>query len=161
VILSRTSEEHEMNYKRIVLGGLSAGVLMIVLDMLATGVLGLGQQWADAMAALGRPVHVSGSLMAVFFISYLLRGVMMMWIYAAIRPRFGAGPGTAIRAALVFWIAMAVFPDIANISFNIFPARVAVTMGIVALVELILGAMAGGWIYQEEVSNQSRTVSAG
>jgi hypothetical protein len=150
-----------MNYKRIVLGGLAGGALMIVLDMVASGALGLGKQWEEAVAALGKPMHVSGGLMAMFFINYFLRGVMLVWIYAAIRPRFGAGPATAIRAAFVFWIAMAVFPDIVNISFDLFPARTVVTMGIVALAEMIAGTMLGGWLYQEEAAGQSRRVAAG
>jgi xanthosine utilization system XapX-like protein len=149
-----------MNYKRIVLGGLAAGSLMIVLDMVGQGALGVGQQWQDALVALGKPMHLTGGLMAMFFINYFLRGLMLVFIYAAIRPRFGAGPTTAVRAALGFWIAMAVFPAIVNLSFGLFPVRTVATMGIEALVEMIAGTLLGGWLYKEEAASQSRAVAA-
>jgi len=31
-------------------------------------------------------------------------GILLVWTYAAIRPRFGAGPKTAVYAGLLFWL---------------------------------------------------------
>jgi hypothetical protein len=66
------------------------------------------QAGGQAMLALGRPAELSTGAIAIFNIWRFLLGVAAVWLYAAIRPRYGAGPNTAIRAGLVTW-AVAVF----------------------------------------------------
>ena len=36
-------------------------------------------------------------------------GLLLVWLYAAIRPRFGPGPRTATYAALVVWVCGFIF----------------------------------------------------
>ena len=82
--------------------------------------------------------------------SLSLLGIGAVWIYAAIRPRYGAGPSTAVRAGLTAW-ALAVF--LANLSYyplGVFPERLLVITTIVALFEIVIGTVAGAWLYTEE-----------
>src|SRR5437667_4515115 len=39
----------------------------------------------------------------VFVIGGFVLGVLLVWLYAAIRPRFGPGPKTSLIAGLVLW----------------------------------------------------------
>ncbi len=82
-------------------------------------------------------------------------GIAAVWIYAAIRPRYGAGPYTALRAGLIGW-ALAVF--LANLSMypmGLFPARLIVITTIVALIEIIVGTVVGAWVYKEKEAEPS------
>src|SRR5467141_1316418 len=95
------------NRSRVILGGLLAGLVINIGEFITNGVF-LKDAWAQAMQALGRPSEIPGSAIVIFNIWGFLLGIASVWLYAAIRPRYGAGPKTAIRAGLVTW-AVAVF----------------------------------------------------
>ena len=41
-----------------------------------------------------------------------LVGILLIWLYAAIRPRYGAGPGTAVLAGVAAALLLRIPPDI-------------------------------------------------
>ena len=83
------------------------------------------------------------------FVPFLL-GIGAVWIYAAIRPRYGAGPVTAVRAGLAAW-ALAVFlADLSNYPLGLFPGRLLVITSVVALFEIVVATVVGAWLYKEE-----------
>jgi hypothetical protein len=84
------------NWKRVILGGLLAGVVINVSESILNGVV-LAKDWEAAMAALGKP-QMGGNQVGVFVLWGFLVGVFAVWLYAAIRPRYGAGPKTALCA---------------------------------------------------------------
>ena len=139
------------NRVRVILGGLLAGVVINVVEYITNGVI-LRDGWAQAMQSLGKSATFSGGTIVVFNLWGFLLGIAAVWIYAAIRPRYGAGPNTAIRAGFAAW-ALAVF--LSNLSMSpmgLFPARLLVTTSIVALIEIVLGTLAGAWVYKEEAA---------
>jgi len=92
-----------INFRRVVLGGMLSGVVLILLAAASTALF-LGQQELRMMVQALQP-HTSGSVAPLFFIlAFLFIGVLMTWWYAAIRPRFGPGPKTAAIAALAVWV---------------------------------------------------------
>jgi len=71
-----------------------------------------------------------------------------MWLYAAIRPRYGPGPKTAAIAGL----ATAVFGALADAiwaGFGFVPPELLVAPVAAAVPILIVAAMAGAWLYKE------------
>lgn len=46
---------------------------------------------------------IGASAIAVFLLYAFALGLVLVWLYAAIRPRFGAGPRTAIIAGVAVW----------------------------------------------------------
>ena len=58
------------------------------------------------MNALGIDMEAAESpgMMVMFLAWGFFYGVIAVWVYAAIRPRFGPGPRTALRAGLVVWL---------------------------------------------------------
>ena len=96
----------------------------------------LKEAWAQAMQSLGKSAVLSAGAIVTFNVWGFLLGIAAVWIYAAIRPRYGAGPNTAVRAGQAAW-ALAVF--LANLSsypMGLSPARLLVITAIVALVEI-------------------------
>jgi hypothetical protein len=74
-----------------------------------------------------------------------------VWLYAAIRPRYGAGPKTAIRAGLVTWAVAVFLANLGNYPLGLFPTRLIVISSIVALIEIVVGTLVGAWLYKEDV----------
>jgi len=137
------------NRVRVILGGLLAGVVINVVEYLTNGVI-LKGAWGQVMAALGKPADISAGGIAIFNLWGFLLGIGAVWIYAAIRPRYGAGPGTAVRAGLAAW-ALAVFlANLGNYPLGVFPARLLVITAVVALFEIVGGTIVGAWLYKEQ-----------
>lgn len=93
----------KINLQRVVLGGRRAGLVLNVVDYLLYGVL-LADDFNAAMQNLGLG-PMGSSLIVRFVVLDFLYGIALIYLYAAIRPRFGPGPKTAVKpgeTALVF-----------------------------------------------------------
>jgi hypothetical protein len=135
-----------MNTKRILLAGLVAGLVLGILDAITNGVI-FGASWAAAYKALGLPAENIG--VPVFWISFdFFAGRLIAWLYAAMRPRFGPGPRTAIYAALVEWL-MLHLTMYSHIVDGVFPATVLIGTSIGELVSAIAAGLVAGALYRE------------
>ena len=138
----------KINIGRVILGGLVAGIVADLLGFLVDGVL-LAPRWADGMKRLGHG-DFSSNEWIWFNVIGLAGGIALIWIYAAIRPRFGAGVKTAILAGLAFWFIGSLLP---NCSFmwvaGLFSKHLAAMTTAGNLVEILAGAIAGAAIYKE------------
>jgi hypothetical protein len=85
-----------------------------------------------------------------------LYGMTIVFTYAAIRPRFGPGPGTAAVAALIPWFAIcSVMFGLAMIGY--WPMTFWWKNAIFSVVVAIAAGLAGGAVYQEEPAQVDRT----
>jgi hypothetical protein len=41
----------------------------------------------------------------LYLVTTIVLGLLLAWLYAAIRPRYGPGPMTALRAGTFLWVA--------------------------------------------------------
>ncbi|MGD0201356.1 MAG: hypothetical protein ABSD27_11460 [Bryobacteraceae bacterium] len=138
----------KINWSRVVLGGLLAGLIINVIDFLVNTFL-LKERWADAMQALGKPGTMTSPQIIAFLVVGFLVGIMMIWLYAAIRPRYGAGVKTAFCAGTAVWVLGCLLPTITPMVLHLFPRRLMAIGVLVGLVEAVLGAVAGAWLYKE------------
>ncbi|MCZ6824168.1 MAG: hypothetical protein O7E50_00600, partial [Gemmatimonadetes bacterium] len=90
----------------------------------------------------------SGLIMLVLMT--LVLGFISVWLYAAIRPRFGPGPRTAVYAAFLVWFLVSVVPTVYNSLAPLFPPSLMMTASVFALFELPIATVAGAWLYREE-----------
>ena len=146
------------NRVRVILGGLLAGVVINVVEFITNGVI-LREAWGQAMKALGKP-QLSAGAVVIFNIWGFLLGISAVWLYAAIRPRYGAGPKTAIRAGFVAWAIAVFLANLGNYPLGLFPTRLLVISSMVALVETVMATLAGAWLYKEEVATEIRRAAA-
>jgi hypothetical protein len=108
------------------------------------------------MAALGRP-PIAGSQLAVFFVwgSILwgfLIGIFAVWLYASIRPRYGAGPKTALCVGSFVWALGYLLTSVTPFLLNLYPRRILAIALTVGLVEVLLATVFGAWLYPEPSS---------
>jgi hypothetical protein len=147
------------NRGRVIMGGLVAGLIINVVEYITNGIM-LRDAWGKAMQALGRPAELSAGAIVIFNIWGFLLGIAAVWLYAAIRPRYGAGPGTAVRAGLVTWAIGVFLANLGNYPLGLFPTRLLVITSIVSLVEMMLATLVGAWLYKEEAALQAQGATA-
>jgi hypothetical protein len=136
-----------MNYARIVLGGLVAGLVLNVGEFVLNEVL-LKEQMEEMFRRFNIPTP-SGSFIAVAVILTFALGILIVMLYAMIRPRFGPGPKTAICAALIVWFVVCVYMNILyGVLFSMSTSLIVIGM-VWCLVEYCLAALAGAWVYKE------------
>jgi len=136
-----------INVKGVIIGGLVAGVVLNIFDYVLFGVV-LKNDMAAAMQALNQPA-MSDSVIPWFVFLDFLFGIFLVWLYAAVRPRYGAGPATAVKAGLIAWIAFNVFHALFEWPGGMMPHNMMVTVTLVALVKQPLAAVVGAKLYTE------------
>ena len=90
----------KINWNRVILGGLVAGAIVNIFEFLLKGVV-LAKDMEAAVSALGR--QLGGGALAMFSVWGFLVGIFAVWLYAAIRPRYGDGQKTALCAGAAVW----------------------------------------------------------
>ena len=135
-----------MNGKRIVLGGLAGGLVMAVLDGVANGLV-FGPQWNAAYEKLGLPTMNVG--VPIFWTLFdLLAGVLIAWLAAAMRPRFGSATRAAVYAALVEWGVL--HATLASHAVDgVFPASLLATLAVPELISALVGGLIAARLYRE------------
>jgi MFS family permease len=139
----------KINWTRVILGGLVAGFIINVFESVLNGVI-LAKHIEAAISALGR--QMSGGAAALFIAWGFLVGIFAIWLYAAIRPRYGAGPKTAACAGAAVWGLGYLLAAATPLALHLFPRRIIAIGLAVGLVEVIIGTLVGGWLYREETA---------
>ncbi|SPE34518.1 membrane hypothetical protein [Acidobacteriia bacterium SbA2] len=138
----------KINYGRVILGGIVGGIIAGFIDWFLNGVL-MGQLWEDAIKSLNRPNAFSGAFLFCLFLTYSIGGILLVWVYAAIRPRFGAGVRPAVYAGLVAWAFAGLLPNMMNAVTGLYSPRLMLYSTLGMIVELVVGAIAGAALYKE------------
>lgn len=138
----------DINMGSVVKGGLVAGLIINVVEMVVN-VFVLGKQWEAVMKDLGKSSEMTGSQIAVLNLWGFAAGIVTIWLYAAIRPRFGPGPKTAVCAALAVWFLAYFSGGFFPVVFGVYPAGLMAAGAAIGLVEVIVAALAGARIYKE------------
>jgi hypothetical protein len=142
----------KINWGRVLAGGLLAGVVLNLLDWLVNDVW-LMDTWSAAMQALPNArVTTGGGVIAWFVVTDLLYGIFLVWLYAAIRPRYGPGPKTALYAGLATWVAVGCLHAMGEAPVRLLPQRLYLLTTLAALGIFPLAAVVGAWAYREERS---------
>lgn len=136
-----------INLGRVILGGLLAGVLINVSEFVLNDVV-LRADMEAGMKALGKAVPRSGGTIAVWIILGFAMGIGSVWLYAAIRPRYGAGAATAARAGVFMWLFASLVSTVVIVNMGLMPFN-AVSV-VWTLAQSILATILGAWLYKEE-----------
>jgi len=133
-----------INWSRVVLGGVVAGVVVNLLE----GALGflMHSQWEAAMKNMKPP---SGAVMAAHLVWSFVIGIAAIWLYAAVRPRYGPGPATALRIGFVVWLFVHATFSFAAGSMELLPSKIMWISAAWSLPETLLATLAGAWLYRE------------
>ena len=136
-----------INVKRVLLGGLLAGLMLNIGEYVLNEVI-LAEQWAAFMAEAGMDEFGAGQIASFVIITFLF-GIVLVWIYAAIRPRFGPGPKTAVIAGLTMWSIGWLLVGASFAAAEMYPTGLIVVTIVWGLFEVPIAAVAGAFFYRE------------
>ena len=139
-----------INTGKVVAGGLVAGVVANAIDFVTnTYVLGADMQAWAASHNIDPATLTSGAVVGTWVAVDFIYGLLIVFTYAAIRPRFGPGVRTAIIAGLVVFLAPTLvlfgFTQMGMLTMPMF-----VKGAIAAIVSTLAAAVAGAAVYKEE-----------
>jgi hypothetical protein len=138
----------KINFGRVLLGGLVAGVILCIGEYVLNDIV-----LADKMKSYYQAHNFkmpAGNAIVVPVLMTLLMGIVIVLGYAAIRSRFGAGPKTAIIAALFAWFGVYLYNFVVANALGLIPTDfVPILLGW-GIVEYVLAALVGAWLYKED-----------
>jgi hypothetical protein len=137
----------KINFGRVLLGGLVAGIVLNIGEYILNDKV-LGAQMKEYLAKHNFPTPGGNAIVVAVVMTFVL-GIVIALGYAAIRPRFGAGPKAAIIAALFAWFGVYVYPDVVGAAFGFVPTNILPIALVWGLVEYNVAALIGAWLYKE------------
>jgi len=149
---------HKINNGRLILAGVVTAVILAVLDDIDNGLL-LAQGWTNGLKAFGLPpISVKGIIAMNLWCVAI--GFLGIWLYAAVRPRFGAGPKTALITAAVVWAFAWPLAMLAPVATHLIPKAMAINACLLGIPEIAIALLVGAAIYKEESSGTDRVIKA-
>lgn len=136
--------------KRWLLGGLAAGVLIWLIEGVAS-MLYMGDM-KTALEPHGLSMEMTAGAFATTVVVSLLAGLTIVFIYAMARARLGPGPRTAVVAGVVFFLGSTLISILGWSMLGLFPSGMLVTWAVVGLVEAVVAALLGGYVYREKAA---------
>jgi hypothetical protein len=142
----------QINLARVVAGGLLAGLIMNISEFVLHAVVLApeGERLLEEWKTLGiagdpEPILLLWLVLATFGL-----GLVAVWIYAAIRPRLGPGPATAVCAGLVVWALSYLYAAVyVHAGVTVYPAKLTWLPVVWSLIEVPVATLAGSWLYRE------------
>jgi len=142
-----------INTSKVIVGGLIGGVVANVLDFAINGFL-LANMHKASLEALNPALAANAmqsSKIPIFVVLDFIWIIANVWIYAAIRPRFGPGARTAAYAGIASWVVGSVvagyFAGLGMFGWDLYAAS-----AICALINSIVSTIVGAKFYTEEAT---------
>lgn len=136
-----------INFGRVILGGLLAGLVLNIGEFVLNTYV-LATQMKDFMVEHKFP-EPGGNFIAIAVGLTFVTGIVLVLGYACIRTRLGPGVKTAIIAGLFAWFGVYFYSGIINSVFLGTPMGTIVLFVVWGLVQYSLAAIAGAWLYKE------------
>ena len=135
----------KINVGKVIIGGIAAGVVLNIGDYVINEMI-MKSQYATVLAAskIDPAAMNIATLVALDFAMALL----LVFTYAAIRTRFGAGPKTAIVAGLIV-VMVANVQAAYFVGMGFFSWDVWVPSAALSTVNGVIAALVGGALYNE------------
>ena len=142
-----------INTQKVLLGGIAAGVVMNIIDFVSNMFIVGARMKAEADAFKpGMSDQMNqGSAMVSYIVMDLVLGILLVWTYAAIRPRFGPGMKTATYAAVLFWLLSGIFLS-GYMHMGMMSSGLWWTFAFIGLVNFWVSAWVGARLYSEDAA---------
>lgn len=139
-----------INMSKVLVGGIVAALVIIVIDFITYKYV-FGTRMAAEMDAYHPGASTSMSVstgIITMVLTDLITGILLVWLYAAIRPRFGPGPRTAVYAAIFVWLLGGLF-TYGYTSMGIMSSGLWTEYAVMWLVVMLVAGQAGAKLYSE------------
>jgi hypothetical protein len=141
--MARDQGNGGINPPKVLLGGLLAGVLYNLGGVTIASLMDL----EGAFARVGwEPTLLAGLMHLGMRFGF---GFLSVFLYAAVRPRFGPGPRTALLVGVLIWLSVQLPLIIMMGELHILSLEQAIVGAAWGLFESCLATTAGAWVYRE------------
>lgn len=152
-----------MNVPRLYLAGVAAGGFSVVVQLIAWS-LGAYDRLGQAIGQTYPLESVAKFGGAIFALEVFVGGPLALWLYAAIRPRFGPGPRTAIIAAVYIWLVLGPYGfTVLSISGLLvkMSTKLLLVLQLSMLPLVVVALLIGGYLYREDEGSAKANAAAG
>ena len=136
-----------INWKRVLIGGLVAGVVFIALMIAVISPL-MMSSWEAGMKS-GMWAAPSPQRYVLNNLALIITGISATFLYAAIRPRFGARVKTAILTGILVALFKDVLPGVERLIWSNEPGESVKLWIVLSSVSSVVSTFVGAWIYKE------------
>jgi hypothetical protein len=142
-----------INTQKVLIGGIAAGVVMNVIDFISYKFILGARMMAESEAfkpGMSQAMMTSSAMISNIVMDLVL-GILLVWTYAAIRPRFGPGMKTATYVAVLFWILAGIFLS-GYLHMGMMSSGLWWTFAFIGLVNFWVSAWVGARLYSEDAA---------
>lgn len=136
-----------VRWRALVAGGLLAGAANVILGLLAAA-LWAGDALQAAMDALGVTVRANAAVFVSHVAQRLAFGIVVVWLYAAMRPGVPSRRAAVAAAILTGWFLLYGSFAWTNIAWGWLPTSLMLMTAAWGLVELGVTTVVGVWLYE-------------
>ena len=137
-----------INTGKVVVGAIAAGVVINIVESIMN-LFVLSGTMEELLASMNLPA-MGGAAIGGYIVLAFVLGFLTVWTYAAIRPRYGPGPGTALRAGLAVWAAFYMLGAFSNHLMGMGTLHLYLITMAYTLPMMLAAAYVGGMFYKEE-----------
>jgi hypothetical protein len=142
-----------INTQKVLIGGIAAGVVMNIIDFISYKFILGARMMAESEAfkpGMSQAMMTSSAMVSNIVMDLVL-GILLVWTYAAIRPRFGPGMKTATYVAVLFWILAGIFLS-GYLHMGMMSSGLWWTFAFIGLVNFWVSAWVGARLYSEDAA---------
>ena len=136
-----------INTGKVLIGGLAAGVVANAFDYVTNTYL-MTDEMSEMTRRLNLDSAVATSSMVTWIVIDFIWGVLLVFAYAAMRPRFEAGPKTAMISGATLWLGATVM-FVGLTSMGIFTQGALMKGSLFTLISSLAASLVGARIYKE------------
>jgi hypothetical protein len=137
-----------INTGRVIQGGLLAGLVINVICMVNMGVI-LSRKLMEAQSEGSFLKEPRFAFAPAWVVVMFLAGIALVWLYAAVRPRLGPGPRTALLVGIIAGLLSGVPDNMANAAWGLSGRYLPFMWMVERVVSFALGTLIGAWWYKE------------
>lgn len=135
----------KINVKSLLISGLVAGVIINISALTMIPVV--GNEMDNVLTARGLP-PLSNVAMVYFCIMSLMVGMLLVYLYALLKPQVGGGIKSAIIISISVWFFVYFLSNASLVAYGFMPAGFAAIGTAWGLLELLLAGIVGSKMYK-------------
>jgi hypothetical protein len=139
----------DINWRQVVVGGLVAGLVANACDFAITTYF-MAAEFSSMLARLNVDGTVSQAWIPVFAAADFVWGLLLVFTYAAIRPRFGPGARTAIIGGVMLWLVIAIF-EVLLLAMGLHTLQSYLKGCALYLIAALVSSISGARFYNETI----------
>lgn len=138
-----------INTGKVIAGGLLTGLVLNLFDITENMTVFAAENEAMLKRLNLNPAIATDFSYAIpWIVVDFVMGLVVVFTYAGLRPRFGPGPKTAIIAASILWLAVTSVL-FGFTSMGVFTQSMMIKGSLLSLVNVVIASVVGAWVYTE------------